>query len=355
MNIFTSITLNYLPKAKILSRTLKKFHQDWKFHLLISDRIPLEKQDYYNQELSQGDFDHIVWIEDLKIPDIYSWIFKHTVVELCTAMKGIYLQLIANTGLDKIVYLDPDIGVFNSLSYLDELLDEYAILLCPHLLDYSDDPRSINENEIAGTMRHGTFNLGFLAVNNALVDGKRFVDWWANRLRDYCYADYDRGLFTDQKWCDLVPSFFENTFIIRDPGYDVASWNLDRRALSFDTEGRLLVNGKYLLRFYHFTGYDSGAGMSVLSEITKGGKTHIALELWDWYERKLQKIGHGSDARIPCFFDYFDNGEKIEQKMREVYRNDSSLQKAFPNPYSTQGGTGGYFSWWKRFRRTGIA
>ena len=53
--------------------------------------------------------------------------------------------------------------------------------------------------------------------------------------------------------------------IIRDPGYDVASWNLDCRKLSFNEEGVLMVNSEYPLRFYHFTGYDSGAGANVIS------------------------------------------------------------------------------------------
>ena len=43
MIVFTSITLNYLPKAKILAKTLKQFHPDWQFHLVISDKIPPDK------------------------------------------------------------------------------------------------------------------------------------------------------------------------------------------------------------------------------------------------------------------------------------------------------------------------
>jgi hypothetical protein len=29
MIVYTSITLNYLPKAKILAKSLKQFHPDW--------------------------------------------------------------------------------------------------------------------------------------------------------------------------------------------------------------------------------------------------------------------------------------------------------------------------------------
>ncbi len=350
MIVYTSITLNYLPKAKILAKTLKQFHPDWAFHLLISDKIPAKKSQVYEQELSQPFFDKVVWAEELPIENIKSWIFKHTVVEICTAVKGPYLQYLADQGHEKVMYIDPDIAIFNPLTPLEEWLDEYGILLAPHLLDYTDNPQSIQDNEIAGTLRHGTFNLGFLAVNSALEDGRRFIDWWAARLLKYCYADYERGLFTDQKWVDLAPSFFENLLIIRDPGYDVASWNLDCRQLSFDEKGTLLVNKDYPLRFYHFTGYDSGAGANVIASLTSGGANPIANELWDWYIRQLDEHGHDVLGSARSFYDTFDDGTKIEKEMRVMYRESPDLQRIFPNPFDTEKGKGGYLAWWRKDR-----
>lgn len=350
MIVYTSITLNYLPKAKILAKSLKQFHPDWEFHLLISDKVPADKDAVYADELKQPHFDKVVWAEELPIENIKGWIFRHTVVELCTAVKGPYLQYLAGQGHEKIMYIDPDIAIFNPLTPLEEWLDEYGILLAPHLLDYTDNPQSIQDNEIMGTLRHGTFNLGFLAVNSALEDGRRFTDWWAARLKNYCYADYERGLFTDQKWVDLAPSFFEDYLIIRDPGYDVASWNLDCRALSFNEEGVLLVNGKHPLRFYHFTGYDSGAGMNVITSLTSGGVNPIVNELWDWYIRQLELNGHNQFGKERSFYDTFDNGKKIEKEMRVLYRESPDLQRIFTNPFDTENGKGGYLTWWHKDR-----
>ena len=350
MIVFTSITLNYLPKAKILAKTLKQFHSDWQFHLLISDKIPPDKVNLFNTELNQSYFDKVVWIDELPIPEIHSWIFKHSVVEICTAVKGPYLKYLADQGNEKIVYIDPDIAIINSLDPIEKWLDEYGILLTPHLLDYTDNPQSIQDNEIMGTMRHGTFNLGFLAVNSTNSDGHRFIDWWTKRLLQYCYADYDRGLFTDQKWADLIPSFFKELLIIRDPGYDVASWNLDCRELSFNPQGQLVVNGEYPLRFYHFTGYDSGAGMNVVTSLTSGGANPVVNELWDWYIRQLEDNGHGLMGKARSFYETFDNGTKIEQDMRVLYRESPDLQRVFPNPFDTSNGKGGYLTWWRKDR-----
>ena len=350
MIVYTSITLNYLPKAKILAKTLKQLHPDWQFHLVISDKIPSDKENLFNTELSKPYFDKVVWIEELPIPEICSWIFKHSVVEICTAVKGPYLRYLADQGIEKIVYIDPDIAILNSLEPIEEWLDEYGILLTPHLLNYTDNPQSIQDNEIMGTMRHGTFNLGFLAINSTNTDGRRFVDWWADRLLSYCYADYDRGLFTDQKWVDLAPSFFEELLIIRDPGYDVASWNLDCRELGFNDRGQLMVNGSYPLRFYHFTGYDSGAGLNVVTSLTSGGANPVVNELWDWYIRQLDANGHETMGAVPSFYATFDDGTKIEQEMRVLYRESLELQKVFPNPFDTNKGKGGFLKWWRKDR-----
>ena len=350
MIVYTSITLNYLPKAKILAKTLKQFHPNWEFHLLVSDKIPADKTAIYETELRQPHFDKVVWVEELPIENIKGWIFKHTVVEICTAVKGPYLKYLADQGYQKVMYIDPDIAIFNSLSPLEGYLDEFGILLAPHLLDFTDNHQSIQDNEILGTMRHGTFNLGFLAVNSAQNDGRRFIDWWAARLLDYCYADYERGLFTDQKWVDLAPSFFENLMILHDPGYDVASWNLDCRELSFNEKGVLLVNQRYPLRFYHFTGYDSGAGMNVITSLTSGGTNPIVNELWDWYIRQLDHNGHKELGKARSFYDTFDNGQKIENEMRLLYRESPDLQRIFPNPFDTDNGKGGFLTWWRKDR-----
>ena len=333
MHVFTSISINYLPKARVLAETLKKHHPEWSFHLLISDRLPAESA--LHAELADDRFDQVVWVDQLDIPDLYSWIFKHSVVELCTAVKGPYLNHLVKAGAEKIMYIDPDIAVFNELSPLEKLLDDHAILLTPHLLDYADEPKAIAENEIAGTLRHGIYNLGFLALNPTRADGKRFAQWWEHRLLNYCYADYAQGLFTDQKWCDLVPAFFEDHFIVRDPGYNMASWNINKRRLTISEEGQFRVNESYPLRFYHFTGYDSGAGNFMTRRYSD--QNNLVDEIWGWYARAIKRMAQDELGSRPCFYNFYSNGSVISQEDRKVYREHIDLQTAYPNPFEING------------------
>jgi hypothetical protein len=76
MDVFTSIAVNYLPKACVLASTLKLRHPEWRFHLCISD----QNSTNLRLKAAREPFDTIIWIEELDIENIYQWIFKHTVL-----------------------------------------------------------------------------------------------------------------------------------------------------------------------------------------------------------------------------------------------------------------------------------
>lgn len=324
MIVYTSITKSYLPKARVLARSLKKFHPEWTFVLLYSDDLPS------NFDLGNEPFDEILMIENLGLTNLESWTFGHNIVELCTAVKGPAAELLASRkNIDKIMYLDPDIQVFNSLKDLDDLLDKYDILLTPHLLDLETDYVAIQDNEISA-LKHGIYNLGFFAAKTS-GQGLDFIKWWSDRLKNFCVDDIPNGLFTDQRWCDLAPAFFSNLYIVRDRGYNVATWNITHRRLSKNLNGDFMV-ANVPLRFYHFTGYDSGAGFGMLKKYASSQQ--IASELWDIYAQNLAQSGHGDLAYKSWKYGKFENGENISSEMRKLYRKREDLQKAFPNPYS---------------------
>ena len=90
MHVFTSITANYLPKAAALAHSVKRVHPDAVFHVVLSDDMP------DCPAATTAAFDSIINIRDLPIKNLNSWIFKHRLVELCTAVKGTAFQYIAD-------------------------------------------------------------------------------------------------------------------------------------------------------------------------------------------------------------------------------------------------------------------
>jgi len=334
MIVYTSITKSYLPKARILAKSVKKFHPNWIFVLLYSDDLPSE----FN--LSNEPFDELLMIDELGIANWKGWGFKHTIVELCTAVKGTAAEHLANRmNNDKIMYLDPDIKVFSSLEELSNKLDTYDILLTPHLLIMEENDTAIQDNEIS-TLKHGIYNLGFFAAKTS-GQGLEFIQWWAARLRKYCFDDIPNGLFTDQKWCDLAPAFFSNLHILRDTACNVATWNIAHRNLTL--ENNIFHIDSKPLKFYHFTGYDSGAGFAMLEKYASNHD--VAAALWKDYGQDLTDSGQNKNMQKYWKYDVFENDEKILPAMRKLYKSRIDLQRAFPNPFKTTKPS--YYHWLK--------
>lgn len=331
MFVFTSCTNNYIPKARVLASTLKKFHQDWTFCLLLGESPP------NNFSLNEEHFDQLLTFDQLNIPSYKSWLFRHRVVEICTAAKGPALyHFLTQEGHEKVIYLDPDIMVCNTLETLNNLLDEYDILLTPHQLAPQETTQSVIDNELCA-MQYGVFNLGFIAAARR-GDGLNFARWWRNRLFEYCYDDIPHGLFTDQRWCDLAPAFFPKLHIVRDPGCNAASWNLTDRTITRASDGTFIANDTPL-RFYHFTGFDSGAGVTMTERYAK----HMPAvhELWKIYQEQLIKAEHEKFNKLRWKYAIFPDGTPITDDMRLTYRSREDVRRAFPDPFYRPG----YLEW----------
>lgn len=332
-HIFTSCTVSYLPKARVLGKSLKKFHPEIQFHLILSDLLP----DFINLETEP--FDSIITVEELNIPNLKQWLFKHSVVEMCTAVKGVSFQEIFNryNNCEQVIFFDPDIAIFSPLDELLANFKNHSILLTPHQLEPEKSKDIVIDNEIC-FLRHGVFNLGFLGVKNS-SEGKRFLDWWANRCLNFCYDDTPNALFTDQRWIDLVPTFFTEVGILRNPAYNVANWNLTNREITGSLETGIFVNNKPLC-FYHFSSSQSimPNKYKVINSVTES--------LLKWYQQECEKMGQSELKNKPCFYSFFDNGETITVEQRLRYRHDLALQDYFPQPFNTNDEYKSYFHWY---------
>lgn len=311
MHFYTSININYLPKARVLANSIKKYCKNSTISLILSDKLPEDIN------IENEPFDEIINVRELNIPveNLDLWIFKHTVVELCTAVKGQALVNFLERGYEKVIYLDPDIVVYNDLSEIEKLLDENSIILTPHQTIPENNNEDIIDNEIC-SLKHGIYNFGFYAVKNS-EQGLAFAKWWRDRLLEFCFDDIPNGLFTDQRWGDLVPAMFGEVCILKDPACNVSTWNLTNRKVE-EVEGNIFVNGSSL-KFYHFSGFDSGAQEIMLKKFAKDNK--ILFKMRKWYIDEMSKAGQNIYGNVPSAYNFYDNGEKIQKHQREILRN----------------------------------
>ena len=244
---YTSCNLFYVDRALVLLSTVRRVHPEWRVVLVLVDELPAARP--YADALEE--FDEVLLASDLITDDFERWAFSHDAIEACTAVKGAALLALLAAGASQVLYLDPDVAVLGSMSGVVAHLESSPIVLTPHQLQPASSRMAVMDNEI-GSLRHGVYNLGFVGVA-ASETGVAFARWWADRLRDFCWDLPERGLFTDQRWIDLAPVFFPELKVLRDPGLNVASWNLAERHLRYDERGQVVMEDDAPLRFFHFT------------------------------------------------------------------------------------------------------
>ena len=323
MHVFTSITANYLPKASALAHSVKRVHPEAVFHVVLCDEMP------ECSAATTAPFDSIINVRDLPIENLRSWIFKHRLVELCTAVKGTAFQYIAaRHGAERIYYFDPDILVLNRLDGLERMLDQHSILLTPHLCVPETDIQAVLDNEHCCLM-HGVYNLGFLAVKMT-GQGRQFIDWWAERLRSFCYDEVENGLFTDQRWVDLAPAFFDDIAIVREPQYNVATWNLThRRATGARTlRDRDQRQTARFLPFFRFRqrrakGHARSLRISQPGSLRAARLVHRALRRAGSIQRWVKSIASTT---------HFPMASAITASQRLFYRRRDDLMRAISRP-----------------------
>lgn len=335
LHVFTCASVNYLPKVRLLCRSVRRLHPEARIHLACADERPAWLQPGVEP------FDAILDIGALGIPKWRSWTFMHNVVELSTAIKPFALKhLLSLPGSGSVLYFDPDMVLFSRVDDILATLAGANVTLTPHQNKPERTLEAVLDNEVA-SLKHGVFNLGFVGVRNT-AEGHRFADWWSERCYHLCRADVESGLFTDQKWVNLAPVFFDGVSILKSSRHNVATWNLTTRRLDGDFEHGFRVDGEPL-GFYHFTGFDSGAHR--IMAVKNASSSAAVQSLIRWYERETAAASDAAIGRWRWAFGTFSDGTPIEPAHRWLYRDHADLQAAFADPWRADGEGLTYLGW----------
>jgi glycosyltransferase involved in cell wall biosynthesis/2-polyprenyl-3-methyl-5-hydroxy-6-metoxy-1,4-benzoquinol methylase len=304
---------NYLAYARVLAESFHAHHPDGTFVvLLIDDEEGL---------VPPGD-GRIVWrrLRDIGLDEaeMRRLAAIYDVRELSTAVKPLLLRHLLDAGAPAVMYLDPDIRIYDSLARVWELAARHGIVLTPHTTQpFPRDGSPVNSFYILAA---GVYNLGFAGVG---ASARPFLDWWWQATRREALNDVSRMMFTDQRWIDFVPCLFD-PYILKDPGYNVAYWNLHARALTLDGD-RVAVDGEPL-QFFHFSGYD--VDKPWLLSRHQGDRPRVLLSdrpplsrLCADYRAALQQAGSGADAPPRYGWGTMACGLAFTDGMRRLYRS----------------------------------
>ena len=311
MDVCTIIAKNYVPFARVLARSVAEQRPGARCFALVID----DPDGYIDPAAEPFE---LVEIRSLRIDSFDRMAAMYDVLELSTAVKPWLLRhLMAERGAERLLYLDPDIRLFDPLDEVEALLREHVVVVTPHLSEPM--PRDGGKPSERDILESGAYNLGFLGIA-AGPEADGLLDWWSDRLVTDCIVAPAEALFVDQRWMDLAPGLVDRFHVLRDPGYNVAYWNLGGRTVQRAGDG-FEVNGRPL-RFFHFSGYDPRVPgrLSKHQDRIRLEREPVLRELCETYGSELLANGFEEAIGWPYGWAELPGGVPLDKALRRTCR-----------------------------------
>jgi hypothetical protein len=268
----------------------------------------------------------IFYANELSLPGGNRFLFKYEAFELCCALKPYAMRHVFNHyAASHLAYLDSDILVTHCFwQELESAWMAKAILLTPHLIRL---PLELDMDFQRSLVQHGGYNGGFIAVKRD-PDTEEFLDWWDAVLENGCTFDPMNNIYVDQRWLDLFASSSSAVGVLRDPGFNVAYWNLHERKLEEKPSGIWYVNDQPL-RFFHLSGFHrERLTTKIICPYPMG------IKIASHYGSLLDKAGEEEFGRFPYGWACYSNGDPILTSHRDLVLSNHQQLLGVDDPFS---------------------
>ena len=317
----------HLSLARVLATSFREYHPDIPFFVILADEV----DGYFDP--AQEPFE-LVRLSEVGLPNLPRVFFQYRQQELTYAATPYVLAHLLDRGFGSVCFFKQESLVLGALTSVLESVSEHSITLTPHLLaplvGADRHERELN------VLQSGVYNVGFLGVSGSAT-ARTFLSWWQDRVYRHCRHSVPQGMHYEQRWLDLVPAFFEDFHVVRDPGFNVGHWNLPERATT-------VIDHR--CRFFRFSGFDPEHPLEVTrySSRLRMAELGSAAELFNRYHELLEQAGYHETKKWPYAYDYFDNGKPIPELARDLYWNLAEDVERFGDPFRT-GGPNSFFDW----------
>jgi len=259
----TICTESYIPYALALYDSLHEYDKDVVLNVLVVDG---------EKRTSMGNVNFFDLKDTWMIGRLIAQKYKDSQDSLRWANKPVFLEfLLSIENYDSVIYVDTDINFFGGYDFLFDLLEKNSIILSPH---WRGSVPGVNQPLTNFT--DGFFNAGFIGAGKA---GLEAVRWWKKWCEYSMEHDYPSGLYADQKYLDIMPFVFENVFVLKHMGCNIANWNKNVCARS-RVDGKILINNYWPIIFIHFT-------RTLVDDIKNGGDPFLK-SYYDIYRKRIK-------------------------------------------------------------------
>jgi hypothetical protein len=193
-----------------------------------------------------------IQLQRIGVPRYTQLVYGHSPTGVCCILKPYAVQhAIRNLGVKKCIYFDNDISLYRTPTELISSLERYDFVITPHIT--TPIPQGTQPDERI-VQQYGIYNAGMFACTSS-PDTTLFLSWWGRHMLNPINISPQNGW--DQIWLAFADCFIEHCKTLRNPGYNVASWNLHEREITEKGGGLFAADSP--LTTMHFSGFNEEA------------------------------------------------------------------------------------------------
>jgi glycosyltransferase involved in cell wall biosynthesis len=328
-------TLNHSHYARTMFESIRSFHPDLPFILVVADADRLGFPDIPGVRM--------VSPRQLGAVDFPYAALKYSAADLCCALKPLALRwLIATSRFRSLVYVDSDMCVYESFDRFLDAATRHRAVVVPHVREPLPNPERFWERPSLGDLAYsGVLNAGLFSLWTD-PEARGFVETWS-RLTTAAGAFLPvLGGQWEQNSFNWITAFLDGVHVFRDPTYNVAYWNLHDRSLRdkrLDHElPRWTVDGEPLVCF-HFSGFSPDEPLVLSRHDRRYSLFHLPSlgRLADDYANRLRRNGADACRQIEYGYDRFPDGTPIDARIRRIFQEDEVFLRREADPWTAEG------------------
>ena len=354
MDVCTVISRSEWAKARALARSVRDHHPSARFTVLLLDSDAAEAPE---------DGVEIAALEDLELGDAGLLPALLDREQLREAIAPVLLRRALSRGAEVALFAHPETRLYGPLDAFVEHAIEGGLAVTPVLAaPVPNDGARPNREALEGW---GAFDPGLIAASRdgrvlkmldfwaqgatalpkvSSDDASVYVSWWYDfestelALRDTVRPPSARV------WLDLATGLVPGFAVNRDPGCNVAYWNLHGRRFEANGDG-FTVDG-VPLRSFQFRAFDPSRPRLLSPEqsrISLADEPGLRL-ICERYSEELIALGDEEARRIPYGFERLPGGTELDARMRKLAR-EAVARGAVTNPVFSEFGERQFLSW----------
>ncbi|TAE30230.1 MAG: hypothetical protein EAZ91_10930 [Cytophagales bacterium] len=215
MLVITVCTVRQLPQAFALGNTIRH-HPNAQFQIGLADELPSAITSPFPYAL-------LPVAEVLDAGQLSELSARYTPTEFVAAVKPTLIRAIMarQTGVESVLYFDPNTVVYESLTPVPDALRTANALLTPHLVAPPADACFPDEKYLQNV---GLYSSDFIALRPG-PETDRMLAWWEDRVQTRAQVDFCESLCLDQLWLMHWPALFDGVRVVQDRSWHRAIWN----------------------------------------------------------------------------------------------------------------------------------